>query len=161
MARGNVGDVTFEYDSRLLASAEVQLAVPAAEESGSFAVKLIPARDLKRADAPACANAAPDDERPCTLADQPGISFALLERPFATYSRALQASDLGAALHPRTVDGVEGVSVDAGVEGGLQVEYTLVPVESRALLIKRQADGETEEEHAALAAVMASLDLPG
>ena len=66
-----------------------------------------------------------------------------------------------AAIAPTTVAGTEGIAVDAGTEGSLEVEYQLVPVDNRALLILRQRDDQSAEERQALDDVVASLDLGG
>ena len=85
--------------------------------------------------------------------------MALLERPFDLYEQALRSSEMAGSIAPATVAGTEGISIDGGTEDGLEVEYRLVPVDNRALLIKRQRDSQSPSEKDALEEVVASLDL--
>jgi hypothetical protein len=87
------------------------------------------------------------------------LTLALLERPFERYEEALRSSELAGTIAPTTVDGTDGIAIDGGTEGGLEVEYRLVPVDNRALLIKLQHNGQSATEEEALEEVVENLDL--
>jgi hypothetical protein len=154
VADGFLGPVTYRYDPVLLTSANVRIAVPAREDEEAYAVKLLPARGIQGSP-----DVCPGGTETCPVEVQPGLTLALLERPFERYQEALQASELGDAIAATTVAGTDGLAVDAGTEGGLEVEYRLVPVDNRALLIMRQRDNQSPEEKQALADVVASIEL--
>ena len=144
---GHVGEVTFTYDAEQLVPADVEIAIPPDGTSRSFAVKLLPATGPHA-----------DDEHPAV--DEPGLTLALLERPYKAYADAWRKGALAEAINEATIDGTAGITVDAGVVDGMQVEYTLVPVGTRALLVSSQSEGEAPALEAAMAAVVASIDLP-
>lgn len=153
-ADGFLGPVSYRYDPVLLTSANVRVPVPARESEEAYAVKLLPERGVQGSP-----EVCPGREETCPVEVQPGLTLALLERPFARYEEALRASNLAEAIVPTTIAGAEGIAVDAGTEGGLEVEYSLVPVDNRALLIMRQRDDQNPEEKQALDDVVASIDL--
>ena len=152
-ADGVLGRVTYRYDPVLLTSANVQIAIPPREEKEAYAVKLLPARGVGGSP-----DVCPGGAETCPVDVQPGLSLALLERPFDRYEQALRESDLGDDIEPITIAGRQGIMIDGGTEDGLEVEYRLVPVDNRALLIKRQRDNQSPEEKEALENVVASLD---
>ncbi|MGX7894829.1 hypothetical protein [Tsuneonella sp. HG222] len=145
---GHVGEVTFTYDAEQLVPADVEIAIPPDGTSRSFAVKLLPATGPHA-----------DDDHPAV--DEPGLTLALLERPYKAYADEWSEGALGEAINEATIDGAAGITVEAGVVEGMQLEYTLVPVGSRALLVSSQSEGATPALDAAIAAVVASIDLPG
>lgn len=153
-AHGFLGPVTYRYDPALLTAANVRIAVPARANEEANAVKLLPARGIEGSP-----DMCPAGAETCPVEVQPGLTLALLERPFDRYEQALRASELAEGLAPVTVGGVEGIAIDGGTENGLEVEYRLVPVNNRALLIKRQRDSQSASEQAALDDVVDSLDL--
>jgi hypothetical protein len=155
-ADGFLGPVTYRYNPLLLAPANVRIAVPARHDEEANAVKLLPERGIEGSP-----DVCPGRAENCPVEVQPGLTLALLERPFERYEEALRASGLAAAIAPTTVAGIEGIAFDAGTEDGLEVEYQLVPVDNRALLIMRQRDNQSAEEVQALDDVVASLDLGG
>ena len=156
----NIGSVTFDYDPQVLSLSDIELPLPPDGTVRTFAIKLVPAREIEKGADDMCGDEE-GEARPCTLADEPGITLALLEQPFETYSEAWRAANPGSELRPVEIDGAEGLALAGGIEEGLEVDYTIVPVEDRALLIKRQSDGESPAEEAAIAAVLGSLELPG
>ena len=153
-ANGFLGKVTYRYDPVLLTSANVQIAIPPHEEEEAYAVKLLPARGIEGSP-----DVCPGGAEACPVEVQPGLSLALLERPFDMYEQALRESDLADGIETTTVAGTQGIAIDGGTEDGLEVEYRLVPVDNRALLIKRQRDSQSPSEKDALEEVVASLDL--
>jgi hypothetical protein len=153
---GFLGAVTYRYDPALLTAADVRVSFPAALGQDLYAVKLVPARGISGS--PDLCPGAADG---CPVELQPGVTLALLERPFDRYADAVQASELAPESAPTIVAGVEGIAIDAGTEGGLEVEYQIVPVDNRALLIMRQRDDQSPAEKQALDDVVASLDLGG
>ena len=153
---GYLGPVTYRYDPVLLTSANVRIAVPAREGEEAYAVKLLPARGVEGSP-----ELCPGGVEACPVEVQPGLTLALLERPFDRYEAALRASELAEGVTATTVDGTEGIAVNAGTEGGLEVEYRIVPVDNRALLIMRQRDDQSPAEKEALEDVVASIDLGG
>jgi hypothetical protein len=156
MANGFLGPVTYRYDPALLTAADVRVSFPAALGQDMYAVKLLPARGIEGS-----SDLCPDGAQGCPVEVQPGVTLALLERPFERYADAVQSSELAPEAAPTTVAGVEGIAIDAGTEGGLEVKYQIVPVGNRALLIMRQRDDQSPEEKRALDKVVASLDLGG
>lgn len=153
-ADGFLGPITYRYDPLLLTAANVRIAVPAREGEEAYAVKLLPERGIQGSP-----DVCPGGEATCPVEVQPGVTLALLERPFERYEEALRASELAEQIAPTTVAGAEGIAFGTGKEGGLEVEYQLVPVDNRALLIMRQRDDQSPEEKQALDDVVASLDL--
>lgn len=152
-----LGPVSYRYNRRVLTAANVRVAIPPEVRPNVNALKLVPARSADGS-APLCPPAAPPD---CPIEDQPGVSLALLERPYQSYSDALQASDLADRVAPVTVGGAEGIAVDFGDLDGLQTEYRLVPMGERALLLKLQFNGQSASELAAMRGVIESIDLTG
>lgn len=153
-ASGSLGTVTYRYDPVLLTAANVQIAIPPGEKEEAYAIKLLPARGVEGSP-----DVCPGGAEACPVEVQPGLSMALLERPFDLYEQALRSSEMAGSIAPATVAGTEGIAIDGGTEDGLEVEYRLVPVDNRALLIKRQRDGQSPSEKDALEEVVASLDL--
>jgi hypothetical protein len=153
---GFLGPVTYRYDPSLLTAANVRISVPARQEEEVYAVKLLPARGIEGSP-----DVCPGGAEACPVEVQPGVTLALLERPFERYAAAVQASELAPGAAPIVVAGAEGIAIDAGTEDGLQVEYRIVPVDNRALLIMRQRDDQSPEEKQALDEVVASLNLGG
>lgn len=153
-AQGFLGSVTYHYDPVLLTAADVRVAVPARDDENAYAIKLIAARIVEGSP-----DTCPGGAETCPIELQPGLTLALLERPFDRYEQALRSSDLAGGIAPATVGGTEGIAIDGGIEGGLEVEYRLVPVDNRALLIKLQRGGESPAEEAALEDVVDKLDL--
>jgi hypothetical protein len=153
-AHGFLGSVTYHYDPELLTAASVRVAVPARDDENTYAIKLIAARTVEGSP-----DMCPGGAETCPIELQPGLTLALLERPFERYEQALRSSDLAGDIAPTTVGGTEGITIDGGTEGGLEVEYRLVPVDNRALLIKLQRGGESPAEEAALEEVIENLDL--
>ena len=153
-AAGFLGAVTYHYDPVLLTAANVRVAVPARQGEDAYAIKLIPARGVEGSP-----DMCPGDAESCPVELQPGLTLALLERPFERYEQTLRASELASGISLATVDGAEGIAIDGGTEGGLEVEYRLIPVDNRALLIKLQRDGESASEEAALEDVVDNLEL--
>jgi len=153
---GHIGPVTYRYDPALLTAADVRVSFPVALGHEIYAVKLLPARGIEGSP-----DLCPDEAEGCPVEVQPGLTLALLEQPYERYAEALGGSDLAQAADPTTVAGEEGLVVDGGSEDGLEVEYHLVPVDNRALLIMRQRDDQSPEEKQALDQVVASLDLGG
>jgi len=151
---GHLGPVTYRYDHALLTAANVRIDFPAALGQDTYAVKLLPARGIEGSP-----DLCPDGAEACPVEVQPGLTLALLERPYEQYEESVRAGELAEEIAPTTVAGAEGIAIDAGVEDGLEVEYRLVPVDNRALLIKRQRDDQSESERQALEDVVASLDL--
>ncbi len=155
----HVDGVTFHYDPEVLTLSDVRLAVPPEGKTTSFAVKLVPISDVQSGDERTCGEADSQDH-PCTLAEEPGLTLALLERPYDSYSQSWLSAQHASTVDTATIDGTQGITVDGGIENDLRVTYTLVPVDGRALLIKRQEDGESRREGAAIAQAAASIDLP-
>ena len=153
-ANGFLGSVTYRYDPVLLTAADVRIAIPPQQDEGVYAIKLIPARSVEGSP-----ETCPAGAETCPVELQPGLTMALLERPFEGYEEALRSSEWADGIAPATVGGTEGIAIDGGTEGGLEVEYRLVPVDNRALLIKLQRDGESPSEEAALEDVIENLDL--
>jgi len=151
---GFLGKVTYRYDPVLLTAANVQIAIPPHEEEEAYAVKLLPARSIEGSP-----ELCPGGAETCPVDVQPGLSMALLEQPFGLYAQALRESELADDIETTTIAGAQGIAIDGGTENGLEVEYRLVPVDNRALLIKRQRDNQSPEEKDALENVLASLDL--
>jgi hypothetical protein len=151
---GFLGPVTYRYDPSLLTAANVLIAVPARQEEEVYAVKLLPARGVEGSP-----DLCPDGAQACPVEVQPGVTLALLERPFERYADAVRASELAPEAAPTEVAGAEGIAIDAGTEDGLKVEYRIIPVDNRALLIMRQRDHQNAGERQALDDVVASLDL--
>jgi hypothetical protein len=85
--------------------------------------------------------------------------MALLERPFASYEKALEAGEIDGEVRPMAMAGAEGIVVSMGRQDGLDVTYQFVPIEGRTLLIKVQRDGETPPEDDAINQAIDSIDL--
>ena len=128
--------MTFDYDPQVLSLSDIELPLPPDGTTKTFAIKLVPAREVEKGADDMCG-------------DEEGEA-----RPW-------RAANPGYELRPVEIDGAEGLALAGGIEEGLEVDYTIVPVEDRALLIKRQSDGESPAEEAAIAAVLGSLELPG
>lgn len=153
---GHLGTVSYSYDPAVLKAANVRIAVPPRKEAVIYGVKLLPSRGIGGVPA-----LCPEGEETCSLEEQPGLTLALLERPYATYEEALRASELEDGIRPADVAGAEGIAFRLVQENGPVAEYRLVPVAGRALLIMLQLDGENAAEERALAQVIASIDLEG
>lgn len=149
-----LGHITYRYDRGLLVTANVLLAIPPDAEPSINAIKLVPARGVTGK-----ADLCPGEKAACPTEDLPGLSMALLERPYERYIAALEESDLADDIVPVTVDGAQGVAVRLGDRDGLDTEYRIVPVGEQALLLKLQLDGQSAEERAALARAIESIDL--
>ena len=150
----HLGPVTYRYNRRVLTAANVRLAVPPGNEANTNALKLVPARSAGGVPGLCPANAGD-----CPVEDQPGVSLALLERPYQRYSQALVASDLADRIVPVRVGGVEGIAIDFGELDGLDTEFRLIPLGERALLLRLQLNGQNTAERAALERVIETIDL--
>src|SRR5690606_19217522 len=84
-----LGQVTYRYDRRFLTVVNVLTAVPPAEQSDIRAIKFVPTRSAEGS-----VDLCPGSAATCPLEDQPGVSIALLERPYDRYLTALEGSDL-------------------------------------------------------------------
>lgn len=151
---GYVGPVSFRYDPLLLTPADVTIAIPLRAGADAAAIKLVPAEAIRLADDPC------DAANETCLADTlPGVTLALLERPYDHYADALREEKPEGALAPVEIGGAQGVAFGGESDDGRAIEYLLVPVKNRALLIGLQENGETAREQAALRDVIASIAL--
>lgn len=151
---GLLGPVTYRYDPTVLTAANVQIAVPPAEEPGIYGFKLVPARDIA-----GTGNLCPGNRTACPIEDQPGLTMALLERPYTRYLDRLQESALAERIRPGAVGGVGGIALDLGEVEGLATQYRMVPVGERALLLKLQLDDEDPAEREAIEQVIETIAL--
>lgn len=147
-----LGPVSYRYDPAVLGTATVQLPVPGQGDTPVYGTKLLPLRGVSGA-----AELCPEDTVDCRLEDQPGITLALLERPFAIYEQALRESELSGQMEPVVFAGTNGIAIDAGREGDLALSYRIAPVNDRALLVQIQRDGETPAEEEAIGQVVESI----
>ena len=152
LERAALGPVSYRYDPAVLGTATVRLPVPGQGDSPVYGTKLLPLRGVSGA-----AELCPENTVDCRLEDQPGITLALLERPFAFYEQALRDSGLSGQMEPVAFAGTNGIAIDAGRKDGLARSYRIAPVNGRALLVQIQLDGETPAEEEAIEQVVESI----
>lgn len=150
----HLGPVTYSYDPVVLTAANVRIAVPPGTRLSVVAEKLVPVRSAAGSGA-----LCPKGRTACPIEDQPGLTLALLERPYASYIEALRTSDMAGRLLPAAIDGHEGIALDLGASDGIATQYRIVPLGERALLIKLQFGEENRAEDGALEEAAESIDI--
>lgn len=157
---GNIGPVTYAFAPERLTRAEIELAVPPANEATAWATKLIPSGRAARLGERACRYGEQTREQVCTAEKEVGLAMALLERPLADYRRAFAEAGIGVEeLAPVSLGGCRGFSFAAEAEGS-SITYRFHPAGGRTLLIARQFAGSARQPDADLSAVLESLTLP-
>ncbi|RJY08223.1 hypothetical protein [Aurantiacibacter aquimixticola] len=141
-----LGHITYSFDPRLLTAADVDIAIPPANDRHHTATKLIPADRAARIGQEGCMYGADDVPTRCNAEREPGLALALLPRPIGEYRGHFQGQS---AYGVDTVErsGVEGFAYRSQADA-VVTEYLFLPSRDRTILIARSV-GDNLPDHVA------------
>lgn len=147
-----VGAFRFRVDTTKLAKVGTNISVPPDWKSYVLGFKLIAPERARMLDRGKCIYGASDTPVPCNADQEAGLSFALLNVPYAALKAQLPADQIE-ALHLAGVDGVRW-SIGAEEEGA---EYSLIPSDAGTLLIVNQYRETGNPDGMAIAEALGTL----
>ena len=130
--QGHAGPLTYRYQPGRYTSAPVIFSLPGARDWPVEGDKLIPWERASQLGRPSCRYGLSGRTQVCSAEKEPGLTFAVIDRPLARLREQLPA----ALAEPTTLAGRDGVGVVEEAEGS-GASYILVPAGSQTIAVVR------------------------